>query len=752
MKEIVTWVKEWQKALAIEIQHLKKYGSTKYRIQNGRMVSNEGRYAYYFDTSFELFIPIGSLVRMEWGSMTASGTVLSSEGKGLILSFEVSLGDLISEAWVLHDPWELLDQLSERLAELKKSKQKLTRIHRLLHPTMEDRHPREKVKSPVHELILRSKYNPVTFVWGPPGTGKTYTLARVAANKYFKGQKVLILSHSNQAVDVMMKETATFIEHKEKWKEGDVIRYGSQVSSIISDHPSLSTDKLIQIQFPTLFENKQSLVLKRKALKKDLSSSFSTRDSEDLLKIEGKYANVLDKLRQREAKLVKDANVIGVTLAKAAMDPNIYEKQYDLVIVDEASMAYVPQAAFAASLGRRTIVCGDFKQLPPIAVSRHELVAHWLKEDVFHRSGVADSVENGNLHPHLFLLKEQRRMHPEISAFTNRVIYHSLVGDHKDVRESREPITELSPFSNRASVLVDTSHAGNYCMKEKNSHSRINIWSAFLSIQLIQEAFRGGASSIGYVTPYRAQAQLVTLLLQDLLEKELTEADIIAATVHKFQGSERDVMVFDSVDSYPESRPGMLLVGKNSERLINVAITRTKGKFIHVADVAFIQQQVYSRSVFKQLYTHQRKTNQLVTTNEIGTWIKHQQSKLQWMHAKKISGLAKDLLHAKQSILLSLPEDVTLSEKWIELIQEKSTSMDVTIVSRTERKWSSAIRWMCEEMPFPFIVIDESVLWTGAFFEGMPNVRPPFIAVRLQSETFIHHLYSAVLSSNQNEA
>ena len=64
---------------------------------------------------------------------------------------------------------------------------------------------------------------------------------------------------------------------------------------------------------------------------------------------------------------------MGATLAKAASDSALYEQDFDVVILDEASMAYVPQAAFAATLGKRVIICGDFKQLPPIASSRDPL-------------------------------------------------------------------------------------------------------------------------------------------------------------------------------------------------------------------------------------------------------------------------------------------------------------------------------------------------------------------------------------------
>ena len=42
---------------------------------------------------------------------------------------------------------------------------------------------------------------------------------------------------------------------------------------------------------------------------------------------------------------------------------------------------------------------------------------------------------------------------------------------------------------------------------------------------------------------------------------------VLAATVHKFQGSERDMMIFDTVDSYPQERPGVLFfVTKPSPR------------------------------------------------------------------------------------------------------------------------------------------------------------------------------------------
>jgi adenylate kinase family enzyme len=742
MTSIQTYIKEWQRALQHEIIHLQKYGGgSQWTITNGRLLSSEGSISYYFDTAFPLKIPVGSSIKLEWGGLTCAGRVLSSEGKGVILSLDRSFGELIPEATLLHDPWELLQQLMDRLDENKKSKRKRARIKRLMNPSMEAKHPVEKIKSSVHELILRSKYNPVTFVWGPPGTGKTYTLARTAANKYFQKKRVLILAHSNQAVDVLVSEVTAFVKKKGRFTEGDILRYGSNTGEALSAHEAVTTNGLIEKRDPALSQSKNKLLEERRLLKQDLHSSFSKRDSDDLLDLENKIARLLEKFRQKEVKYLQEAFIIGTTLAKAASDSTIYEKEYDVVILDEASMAYVPQVAFAAGLGRRMIVCGDFKQLPPIASSRDPLAAKWLKEDVFHLSGVVDSLNSGSLHPHLFLLKEQRRMHPDISAFTNRCIYQSLVGDHESVRSNRQEIVQKAPFPGRASVLLDMSFTGLYCLSDRRSNSRYNLWQLFISLQLIHEAYLAGAKSIGYVTPYRAQANLMELLIEELYERERHEIDIIAATVHRFQGSERDVMIFDTVDSEGQSRAGMLLTGKDSERLINVAITRTKGKFLHVSNVDFFQKHVYRGKTLLQLIEHQLKEGQTVAMNEIGTWIKHQQQKLRWIHARKLTPVFHDIESAKRTVTVSFPKDMVLSADWAERLNNRRHRVRLTVLSDCQMSGLHVNEWKNKEnISFPFVMIDGEILWLGLPLEGMGKVKPPFVAVRLISERICEYL------------
>lgn len=734
MTTIKQYIKEWQVALQHEIAYVKKYGSTKYHVSNGHLLSSDQSYSYYFETATSLRIPVGSTIRLEWEEWKQTGRVLSSEGKSIIISFEKSFGDLVSNAILFHDPWELLEQLIQRLDDAKKSKKKRNRMLQVITPSLLAKHPTNHIKSNIHELVLRSKYNPVTYVWGPPGTGKTYTLARVAANKYFKEKRVLVLSHSNQAVDVLMGEINHFVQKMDKQVEGEILRYGMSGASVTNDF--LTTMQLVEKREPGLFDKRLRFSELKRGLKNDLSQSFSHRDTDQLLEIEEKLARVLERIRRKEIEFVKEAKIIGTTLAKAAGDAAIFEQEFDIVIIDEASMAYVPQIAFASSLAKRVIVCGDFKQLPPIASARDSKVNEWLKEDIFHKANVVKGIDTAEFHPHLFLLKKQRRMHPEISGFTNQHIYQSLVGDHEKVGEQRRSIALKKPFSKRASVLLDTSFTGEFCINEQASHSRMNPLHLFLSFQLIHEAYMDGMTSIGYVTPFRAQAGLMEYLLADLYEKECGEADIISATVHRFQGSEREMIIFDTVDGYPQNRASMLLAGRESERLINVAMTRAKGKFINVCDKEFIRKQIYPNKTIRQLVDYQEKHRQSVSPSEIGRWIKHQHPRLRWIHARKLEPVFEDIQHALRSIVISLPDHTNLSKQWVDILNNRSNKIKLTIIATKDIKPINQYKKIDHSLPFPFVSIDEQILWLGLPLEGMKRLKPPYITARLDAASF----------------
>jgi very-short-patch-repair endonuclease len=98
---------------------------------------------------------------------------------------------------------------------------------------------------------------------------------------------------------------------------------------------------------------------------------------------------------------------------------------------------------------------------------------------------------------------------------------------------------------------------------------------------------QGYSGTVGVVTPFRAQANRI----RDLVNAHphasllLNKLELLIDTVHKFQGDERDVMIFSPVVStgIADGAVGFL---RKTDNLFNVAITRARAALIVVGDPA----------------------------------------------------------------------------------------------------------------------------------------------------------------------
>ena len=536
----------------------------------------------------------------------------------------------------------------------------------------------------------------------------------MAAYHYSEGKRVLILSHSNAAVDVLIEEMHRFLNSHNRWVPGDVIRYGATRKDYSSEVTDLSVLQLLEQQDPSLSEEKGKVEMYRRRLKNKLAKSYSSYDSERLSQLEVHYQKIKETFKRREGDLVSDAKVIGTTLSKAAIDRILYEDEFDLVVVDEASMAYVPQVGFAATLGKKIVICGDFKQLPPISTSFHPMASKWLKEDIFHSAGVAGAVEKGQNPPHLLLLPEQRRMHPSISAFTNQYIYRSRVGDHHSVKTVRESITNKNPFAAHGAVLFSLTEGSEWA--EMHKGSRWNALSSLVTIQLILQALNDGLYSIGIVTPYRVQAQWYNLLLDELVKKSFPSVEVYAATVHGFQGSENDMILFDLVDGISHGKPGTLISRKGSERLINVAVTRARGKFILVGNDRFIQDKTSASKPVHQLISHLQQEGLTETSTSLSPT---STKKMKWFPSNQYKKMEKDIKAAVHQIILNVNDLHDIPEDMMQALFEASGDKSVIIHSQYGTKLQSASKIIAKPSitSIPFIAIDQKVIWFHTFSE-----------------------------------
>ncbi|MEW9053059.1 MAG: AAA domain-containing protein [Neobacillus sp.] len=736
-----------------EVKYLKEQGGTLYSIINGKFLYRDAATSVYlFTLVSEVFFPDGTPVRIELGSNSVYGEILSVEGFEIELKVESFIGEEIKQAKMYSEPWQLLVELSNRMEEIKGSEIKRNRVKYLLNGKAKTKHE-EKSKAKGKELLYRSFYNQTTYIWGPPGTGKTYNLSRVVAQHYMKGKSVLVMAHSNAAVDVLMAEVTKVLEGKGLWAEGEVLRYGFSRDEAILAHASLLSSKLVELKHPELKKERQELEIRRKLLKEKAEIGKVTKQEEkEISDLNKALKKVKASIKEQEKKYIRTSKVIGSTLTKCAMDTTLHGRMFDLVVVDEVSMAYVPQLALAAALGKKIVVCGDFKQLPPIALANDELVEKWLREDIFHHAGIVNALKGGGSHPNLYMLDKQRRMHPAISSFTNDFIYKNKVRDHKDAK-SRVLIAECSPFPNKATMLLDLAKMGAFALNDSASHSRFNIMSGLISIHLALLAKKNNLNSVGIITPYKAQARFITSCLKEIRGKDakLDTQPIVASTVHRFQGSERDVIIFDVVDSYPQKRPSVLLTDKNSRRLVNVAVTRARGKFIQVIDTHF------GKSRYSKQLAITNLTNHIYNQFNISSRYEHHEflaetvaNRLEWFNSSipiEPEHFHKDIKAAKKSLVLSITDLSKIDKSLWKLIQQMSKKVEVKIYTINDVNVPSSIEVIPKNLVGAFTIIDDTVLWVGApmivgtKYDSEP--KPPYYAARLHAPETI-----AILKGN----
>lgn len=292
--------------------------------------------------------------------------------------------------------------------------------------------------------------------------------------------------------------------------------------------------------------------------------------------------------RAGESLVIKAAEVVGTTLSKATVDQAVFEHHWDTVIVDEASMAYIPHVAYAASLAaKRIVVVGDFRQLAPIALAQDDpLVSRWLRRDIFDEAGIIEAVQRYGSHPCLTMLDVQHRMHPQIAGFASISFYGGRLKDAPGMAERVAHVVGARPFPQEPLVLLDLSGL-NLGTVVDPENSRFNLISALVSVVVAASA--GDLEQIAIITPYRAQARLLRALISDLFgaKRGAAQTRCRAATVHRFQGSKAELGILDLVDA--SGRPGTLISSsEESPRLINVAVTRAQGKLVVVCKRSYI--------------------------------------------------------------------------------------------------------------------------------------------------------------------
>ena len=705
---VADFCQAYRMALSAEISFIRMTGGKHILLQEGKRIGRDnGQFVYLLESEDELNYPEGTPVTIWKGQSQISGKILNCEAFSVYLISELDLGAEVEMLNISAEACYLLQSVSERLMDLSLEPSEIAQ-DLICNGLKEIDYRNSDIAKGQETAVRMSLEQPITFVWGPPGTGKTQTLAKIAWAHIDKGERVLMLSYSNVSVDGAILRVTSL---KNDVFPGQLVRYGFPKDKRISEHPYLSSYNLAINNYPDLLKRRTQLQAEKKRLEKN---------DPKLIQVEKELNEIRRELRAAESQCVRNAKFVATTVSKAIVDKEIRNGAFDVVIFDEASMATIPQIAYAAKLARKNFVCmGDFRQLPPIVQSSKESP---LNADIFQYCGITQAVDQGSNHKWLCLLDTQYRMHPEIADFAGRSIYNGLLKSANGMTEKREKTVMAEPFAGRAMEFVDLSGTMSTCIKSSDD-SHANVLSAFVTFSLALKAAQ--TQEVGIITPYHAQSRLLHAMVRDVNELEALPHTIKCATVHQFQGSEEDVIVYDAVDCYRLPFPGALIAstaGRYADRLFNVAMTRSKGKFICVANGSFMRNKGMSENLmFMQMLKSYRATAPMIPE------IIRPDDDLEKYYfdfvekENQVDEFIKDLATARREVRIDIPDspansDINTTRIAQALAEAQSRGVKVFVRAESKKNLHPTLKYFAVENHYltdPVALIDKTVTWFG---------------------------------------
>ena len=391
-------------------------------------------------------------------------------------------------------------------------------------------------------LQLRGR---VRLVVGPPGTGKTSVAMREMVERHLAsgGGSLLLAAYTNRAVDEIcqMLHTLTPVP--------DYLRLGRETACETRYHAHLLS------RLPDAAERLAAC--------------------------------------KQEGRAIVAVGTLATLIATPAL---LALTSFALAIFDEASQILEPhllpllchhQADGSPTL-REVVLIGDDKQLPAVVTQQ---TASPARESLFHH------LLRQRPAPPTTHLTRQGRMHPDIAHFVNDRFYggqlKSLELPHQQgaLYPSAQPAHAAGDALFRERLLfIDVP--SRPCPAKSNPAEAQTIAALVRRIRRHCRA-QSVHYSIGIIVPYRRQ---IACVQRQLLAAGAPpeEHDLLIDTVERFQGSQRDIIIYGLTISRVEEWDFLSPVFDTPEgpvdRKLNVAVSRARRQFILVGSRQMIEQ------------------------------------------------------------------------------------------------------------------------------------------------------------------
>lgn len=452
-------------------------------------------------------------------------------------------------------------------------------------------------------------------LWGPPGTGKTYTLGRqVAACLNDRTERILVVSTTNRATDAaaLAIGRAAQIASPSSIEAGRILRVGKGAGW--KDYQDRTLTGLLR-------GTETELLRKVGELNRELERAITHEERAPL-------RNQIQELRRRMSDsafnifISSEVQVVIGTAFKAMAllnNPAITamiaagESPFTSVVIDEAGlMSRSVVSALSLLASRRVLVVGDAKQLAPISkVSRilPTSQAIWLRSSSLNHLQQVQQVRPG-----VHLLREQHRMHPDISRTVSYFQYDGALQDASSVLNRSFNLPPILDGQPRAIwyVLDEDCHDLPSIRAERGPGNR--SWIRPGTRTVLEKLFSNPeirrADGL-FITPFKAQAkEIAAYFAEEHLECWSS------GTVHARQGTEADIVIFDTVNAGSCGWPY-----DEWKRLVNVGLSRAREFVLLMASRAEMGEP-YLRPLLETLAPRVlKRTNRSVAWADVPTQI-----------------------------------------------------------------------------------------------------------------------------------
>lgn len=327
---------------------------------------------------------------------------------------------------------------------------------------------------------------------------------------------------------------------------------------------------------------------------------------------------------------INACNVVGVTCTENSrtLDAKGF-RQFDLVIVDEVSKATLPELLIPILKGKRTVLVGDHRQLPPVFSIDREMSLEEEKANPEKAMALKRLLSDENKRKFSELvttslfeqwfkhasknvrhrLNFQYRMHGDICLLINRFYEFQLKDGltHADEMKQKHHGVTINQHHGHP-MITPQQHAywfnsaedrrgePRYSSRRQGSKSLENLYEADFVLKLLRKlesslwhpTSTAPPVTVGVISFYKDQAKAIA---QSVNRSDYKAIDLEIDTVDAFQGKEKNIIIVSMVTNSPQQSASGFM--REFER-INVAFSRAQNLLIVVgAANLFIDQNVY---------------------------------------------------------------------------------------------------------------------------------------------------------------